>query len=56
MSRSLYYAALVAALLLGTTAIGPAISHPRVCSNAPKSFTPCPHPNLPVQPLVPNPG
>ena len=56
MSRSSYYAALVAALLFSATAIGPAVSQPRVCSNAPKSFTPCPHPHLPVQPHVPNTG
>lgn len=54
MAKYSYYAAMAVALVIGAAAIDPAVSQTRPCSNAPKSYTPCPHPHTPAQPLVPN--
>ncbi len=56
MSKSSYITALVAALIFGAAAAGPAVSQPRLCSNAPKFHTPCPNPHVPDQPIVRNAG
>jgi len=51
MSKSLFKTALLAAVLFSTAA-GPVVAQPTLCSNAPKSYPPCPNAQQPAGPVV----